>query len=167
MLDGRPLVDVHLHAARLPTLKRAWRQWAHDFGGQEILGQVHDTAGTVIPKAFDAQLAGQGVDIALLLREYSDDVLRDLPRLDIVLAHDGRGWRYDAAAFLALSNERVWIELSGYHPRACPSTTPSTTAPGSPDGRSSVPTGRACRASRRMPAPSPPCAAARTPPFSC
>lgn len=31
MLDGRPLVDAHLHAARLPTLKPAWRQWARDF----------------------------------------------------------------------------------------------------------------------------------------
>ena len=220
MLDGRPLVDVHLHAARLPTLKPAWRQWAHDFGGQEIVGQVYDPAGTVIPKAFDAHLAGQGVDIALLLCEYSPkvtgiqpiedllpltahnpgrlklianlnphlhypvrdeltrqlglgavalkihpvhagapvneralypayeicqsagipivvhcgtstfpgsdntladpvlvgDVLRDFPRLDVVLAHGGRGWWYDAAAFLALSSERVWIELSGLPP---------------------------------------------------
>ena len=28
----------------------------------------------------------------------------------------GRGWWYDAAAFLALSDERVWIELSGLPP---------------------------------------------------
>jgi uncharacterized protein len=33
-----------------------------------------------------------------------------------VLAHGGRGWWYDAAAVLALSNERVWIELSGLPP---------------------------------------------------
>ncbi len=45
-----------------------------------------------------------------------DDVLRDFRRLDWVLAHGGRGWWYDAAAFLALSNERVWIELSGLPP---------------------------------------------------
>jgi predicted TIM-barrel fold metal-dependent hydrolase len=45
-----------------------------------------------------------------------DDVLRDFPRLDVVLAHGGRGWWYDAAAFLALANERVWIELSGLPP---------------------------------------------------
>ena len=45
-----------------------------------------------------------------------DDVLRDFRELDIVLAHGGRGWWYDAAAFLALSNERVWIELSGLPP---------------------------------------------------
>ena len=45
-----------------------------------------------------------------------DDVLRDFRALHLVLAHGGRGWWYDAAAFLALSNERVWIELSGLPP---------------------------------------------------
>lgn len=220
MLDGRPLVDAHLHAARLPTLKPAWRQWAHDFGDRDVLERVYDRHGTVDPAAFDGHLADHGVDIALLLCEYSpkttgiqpiedllpltahnpdrlrivanlnphlhypvgeeltrqldlgavalkihpvhagapvndralypayevcqsagvpvlvhcgtssfpgssnaladpvllDDVLRDFPRLDVVLAHGGRGWWYDAAAFLALSNEHVWIELSGLPP---------------------------------------------------
>ena len=207
MLDGRPLIDVHLHAARLPTLKPSWTQWAHDFGDREVLDRVYDEAGTVVPAEFDAYLAGEGVDTALLLAEYSpkatgiqpvedllpltaynpdriklianinphlhypvdeelerqlglgavalkihpvhgglrrpttgrcipayeicqsaglpvvvhcgtstfpgssnaladpvllDDVLRDFRRLDVVLAHGGRGWWYDAAAFLAL-----------------------------------------------------------------
>jgi predicted TIM-barrel fold metal-dependent hydrolase len=220
MLDGRPLVDVHLHAARLPTLKPAWRQWAHDFGGTAVLERVYDAEGTVDPVRFDAYLQEEGVDIALVLAEYSpkatgiqpiedllpltahnpgrvlaianvnphlhypvdeelqrqidlgavackihpvhagvaandrslypayelcqsagiplvvhcgtstfpgssnsfadpihlDDVLRDFRRLNIALAHGGRGWWYDAAAFMALSNERVWIELSGLPP---------------------------------------------------
>ena len=220
MLDGRPLIDVHLHAARLPTLKPAWQQWAHDFGDRSILGEVYDAGGTVRPAAFDSYLAAQGVDVALLMCEYSpkvtgiqpiedvlplarcnparlklianvnphlhypaeeelerqlslgavalkihpvhagaavndralyrcyeicqdagvpvvvhcgtstfpgsantfadpillDDVLRDFRRLSVVLAHGGRGWWYDAAAFLALSGERVWIELSGLPP---------------------------------------------------
>ena len=37
-------------------------------------------------------------------------------RLDVVLAHGGRGWWYDAAAFMALTNPHVWIELSGLPP---------------------------------------------------
>jgi len=41
-----------------------------------------------------------------------EEVLRDFRSLNLVLAHGGRGWWYDAAAFLALSDERVWIELS-------------------------------------------------------
>ena len=223
MLDGRPLVDVHLHAARLPTLKQAWRTWAQDFGDSGVLGGVYDAEGTVDPARFDAYLAAEGVDIALLFAEYSpkvtgiqpvedllpltahsdrmrlvanvnphlhypveeelgrqldlgavackihpvhagfpandrsmypayglcqetgiplvvhcgtstfpgsmnayadpillDDVLRDFRSLNVVLAHGGRGWWYDAAAFLALSHERVWIELSGLPPSRLP-----------------------------------------------
>jgi predicted TIM-barrel fold metal-dependent hydrolase len=224
MLDGRPLVDAHLHAARLPTLKPAWRQWAEDFGDPSVRDQVYDAAGTIDPARFDSYLASEGVDVALLLAEYSpkttgiqpiedllplaaynpdrvklvaninphlhypvdeelqrqldlgaiackihpvhagvapdnrwlypayelcqsanvpvivhcgsssfpgssnrfadpvllDDVLHDFRTLTVVLAHGGRGWWYDAAAFLALSNERVWIELSGLPPSRLP-----------------------------------------------
>ncbi len=220
MLDGRALIDVHLHAARLPTLKPAWKAWAHDFGDREMLDRIYDATGTIDPARFDAHLAAEGVDVALLLSEYSpkvtgtqpiedllpltahnparikaianinphlhypveeelqrqldlgavacklhpvhagiaandrtlypayevcqaagiplvvhcgtstfpgsankyadpillDDVLRDFRALHIALAHGGRGWWYDAAAFMALSNERVWIELSGLPP---------------------------------------------------
>jgi predicted TIM-barrel fold metal-dependent hydrolase len=220
MLDGRPLIDVHLHAARLPSLKPAWQQWAHDFGDTALLETVYDADGTLVPERFAAFLGGEGVDIALLLAEYSpkvtgiqpiedllpitaasrdriklvaninphyhypvdeelarqlqhgavalkihpvhagvaannrslypayemcqaagipvvvhcgtstfpgssnsfadpvliDDLLRDFRRLDVVLAHGGRGWWYDAAAFMALSGDRVWIELSGLPP---------------------------------------------------
>ena len=47
-------------------------------------------------------------------------VVRDFPTLDVVLAHGGRGWWYDAAAFMALSNPHVWIELSGLPPKRLP-----------------------------------------------
>ena len=219
MIDDRVLVDAHVHAARLPTLKPAWLQWARDFGDAEVFSTVYDEHGRIIPDAFDRYLAGEGVDAALLLSEYSpkttgiqpvedllpltdhggpgrlvaninphlhypvdaevrrqaalgavavklhpvhagvaandralypayeacqqldlplivhcgtstfpgssnryadpillDDVLRDFGSLQVVLAHGGRGWWYDAAAFLALSNPRVWIELSGLPP---------------------------------------------------
>jgi predicted TIM-barrel fold metal-dependent hydrolase len=215
MLDGRPLIDVHLHPARLGGLKLPWSVWMqnHDPAQVEAL-YVGDA---VDPARFDALLASEGVDVAVALAEYSpkvtgiqavedmaalagprvrfagnvnphlhypveeeltrqldlgavalkvhpvhggfpvndramypayavcqergvpvvvhcgtstfpgamnqfgdpvllDDVLRDFRRLDVVLAHGGRGWWYDAAAFLALSNERVWIELSGLPP---------------------------------------------------
>lgn len=220
MIDGLPLVDVHLHVARLPTLKKAWKDWADDFGDAGAIGQVYDADGTADPARLDAYLAAEGVDVALLMTEYSpkatgiqpiedvlplagrnpqrirviasvnphlhypldeevqrqldlgavalkvhpvhagfaandramypayelcqqagiplvvhcgtsvfpgssnkfadpvylDDVLRDFRRLDVVLAHGGRGWWYDAAAFMALTSERVWIELSGLPP---------------------------------------------------
>jgi len=220
MLDGFPLIDVHLHAASLSTLKAAWKVWAQGFGNPDATARVYDADGRVMPAAFDSYLAAEGVDVALLLSEYSpkvtgmqviedllpvrdfnpdrikiaanvnphlhypvadelrrqldlgavalkihpvhagfaandpamypayevcqavgvplvvhcgtstfpgssnkfadpvllDDVLRDFRQLNVVLAHGGRGWWYDAAAFLALSNSRVWIELSGLPP---------------------------------------------------
>jgi predicted TIM-barrel fold metal-dependent hydrolase len=208
----------------LPTLKPAWRVWAQDFGDASVLREVYDADGTPVPERFGALLSAEGVDIALLLAEYSpkvtgvqsfddllpltkhdpvrlravanvnphlhypaaaelerqldlgavalkvhpvhggfaandrqlygayevcrargvpvvvhcgtstfpgstnalgdpallDDVLRDFPDLTVVLAHGGRGWWYDAAAFLALSRPNVWIELSGLPPRRLP-----------------------------------------------
>ena len=224
MLDGRLLVDAHIHAARLPTLKPAWHVWAQDFGDRAILDRVYDADGAVVPERFVELLDAEHVDIALLLCEYSpkvtgvqpiedllplvkhdpqrlrpianlnphlhypvaeelerqldlgavalkihpvhggfpandralypayelcrsrgvpivvhcgtssfpgstngfadpvllDEVLRDFPTLNVVLAHGGRGWWYDAAAFLALSRGTVWIELSGLPPRRLP-----------------------------------------------
>jgi predicted TIM-barrel fold metal-dependent hydrolase len=220
MLDGHPLIDVHLHPARRSTVKVGWEEWVRDFGTGDAVARLYEADGTVSPARFDAYLAENGVDIALLLPEYSprvtgiqavedmlplaaynpdrvkiaaninpnvhypvdeelqrqlglgaialkvhpvharaaandralypayeicqaagipvvvhcgtstfpgasntfadpvvlDDVLRDFRRLNVVLAHGGRGWWYDAAAFMALSNERVWIELSGLPP---------------------------------------------------
>ena len=46
--------------------------------------------------------------------------VRDFPTLDVVLAHGGRGWWYDAAAFMALLYPTVWIELSGLPPKRLP-----------------------------------------------
>lgn len=224
MLDGRPLVDAHVHAARLPTLKPAWRVWADQFGDAAVLKEVYSDTGTVSPDRFDAYLAGQGVDVALLLAEYSpkvtgiqpvedllpltnhpgdrcrlvanvnphlhypvkaelarqaglgaiackihpvhggfepadrmlypayswceergmpvivhcgtstfsgsvnafgapvllDPVFRDFPDLTVVLAHGGRGWWYDQAAFLAVMRPNVWLEVSGLPPARLP-----------------------------------------------
>jgi uncharacterized protein len=220
MLDGFQLIDAHLHAARKTTLKLPWDTWVQGFADRDVMYRLYDSAGAVIPAAFDAMLAGEGVDTGLLMSEYSpkvtgmqpvedmlaiagfnpdrvkvianvnphyhypvdeevrrqlalgavalkvhpvhagvaandrmlypayeacqaagvpvvvhcgtstfpgssnafgdpvalDDVLRDFRSLTLVLAHGGRGWWYDAAAFLALSHERVWIELSGLPP---------------------------------------------------
>ncbi|MBA3798093.1 MAG: amidohydrolase [Geodermatophilaceae bacterium] len=49
-----------------------------------------------------------------------DDLLRDFPDLKLVLAHGGRGWWYDAAAFLALTYPNVWIDLAGLPPQRLP-----------------------------------------------
>ena len=73
MLDGKMLIDAHLHPARLPTLKPAWTDWARQFG-QPGWQDVYDEEGMVIPGAFDALLESEGVDRAILLCEYSPRV---------------------------------------------------------------------------------------------
>jgi predicted TIM-barrel fold metal-dependent hydrolase len=49
-----------------------------------------------------------------------DPVLRDFPDLTVVLAHGGRGWWYDQAAFLALMRPTTWLEVSGLPPQRLP-----------------------------------------------
>jgi predicted TIM-barrel fold metal-dependent hydrolase len=221
LIDGIPLIDAHVHAARLPTVKPSLEEWTGHFrGGVADLLELYDDEGTLVPELFDGYLAKEGVDVAILFSEYSpkstgiqpvedlvpildhnphrfklmanlnphlhyplleelkrqmgfgavglkihpvhggfapndrmlypaysfceaeglpvvfhcgtsvfagstnryadpaliEDVARDFPELTIVLAHGGRGWWYDAAAFMALMRTNVWIEISGLPP---------------------------------------------------
>jgi uncharacterized protein len=224
VIDGRLLVDAHVHVARLPTLSLDWQEWVRTFGDGVPIGELFDGDGTPRPAAIDDHFARQGADHVLLFTEYSpkvtgvqpiedvlalaaanpvrfrpvanlnphlhypvarelarqvglgavalkihpvhggfeardrmlypayawaeerglpvivhtgtstfsgsvnscadpvllDDVFRDFPGLTVVLAHGGRGWWYDAAAFLALSRPNVWLEVSGLPPQRLP-----------------------------------------------
>ncbi len=224
MFDGMPVVDVHVHAARLPTVRPERPAWA-PFG---LPPGLYDEAGSVVPAAFDDLLEASGIDVALLLCEYSpkvtgvqpiednlalvahnpqrfrtfaalnphyhfpvrDELARQLdlgavalkihpvhagcspddaalwpayalceargipvvvhcgtstfpgadnrfadpapidrlshhfPGVHWLLAHAGRGWWYQAAAFIALSRPNVWLELSGLPPHRLPSYFP-------------------------------------------
>jgi uncharacterized protein len=71
MLDGMPLVDAHVHAPRLSTLKPAWREWAHEFGARYDWRSAYDAAGDPVPARLDELLESEGVDRALLFCEYS------------------------------------------------------------------------------------------------
>lgn len=223
MIDGTPVVDVHVHAARIPTLKVAPGRWKPPFATGVPYDDLHDD-GRVHPGRFDAYFAAEGVDVVLLMAEYSpkvtglqtiedmlpivehnpdrfrviaalnphfhfplvaelerqldlgavalkihpvhgghppnvrdlypvyhvceergipvvfhcgtstfpgavnrfgdpaplDDVAGRFPDLSILLAHGGRGWWYDAAAFLAQAHANVWLELSGLPPQKLP-----------------------------------------------
>ncbi len=48
------------------------------------------------------------------------DVVCDFPDCTFVLAHGGRGWSFDTAAFLALGYDNVWIDLAGLPPHRLP-----------------------------------------------
>lgn len=220
MIEGIPVIDVHMHAAARATLKVPWEDWCPAFASGLGVDALYRDDGTVDPASFHAHLDEQGVDYALLMAEYSpkvtgtqsvedllalvahdptrvgfigsinphlhwpvvaeldrqrelgaraiklhpvhqgfdvatrelfplyasceergvpivvhagtsnfagamnrfadpttiDDVARTFPGLTILLAHGGRGWWYDAAAFLVRAHANVWIELSGLPP---------------------------------------------------
>ena len=224
MLDGRPLVDAHVHVAKLPTLSRDWQDWVTTFGAGIPIADLYDGGGVPRPAAIEAHFAAEGADHVLLFTEHSpkstgiqpiedvlplvaynparfhavaninphlhypvkaelarqaglgaiackihpvhggfgpadrmlypayswceergmpvivhcgtstfsgsvnafgapvllDPVLRDFPDLTVVLAHGGRGWWYDQAAFLALMRPNVWLEVSGLPPARLP-----------------------------------------------
>lgn len=71
MLDGRPLVDAHVHVPRLATLKPAWLEWADRFSGPHDWRRAYDADGDPVPARLDELLDEQGVDRALLFCEYS------------------------------------------------------------------------------------------------
>jgi len=224
VLDGRLLVDAHVHVARLPTLSADWQNWVATFGSGAGVGDLFDASGAPRPAALDAYFAAEGADHVLLFSEYSpkstgiqpiedvlpvvaqnpvrfrpvaninphlhypvkaelarqvslgaiackihpvhggfepadrmlypayalceehaipvivhcgtstfagsvnaygepallDPVFRDFPDLTVVLAHGGRGWWYDQAAFLALMRPNIWLEVSGLPPARLP-----------------------------------------------
>lgn len=224
MIDGRLVVDAHVHAPRLDTLKPAWLDWADAFSGEQPWRSAYDGDGRVDPARFDALLQAQGVDHALLFCEYSPratgiqpfehllpilehnprrfrlvanlnphlhfplldeldrqlehgavalklhpvhggfdpgdkelypvyarcaelglpvifhsgtssfpgsrtrfgnpelllDVIDYFTDLNFVFAHGGRGWWYDAAAFMAQSKKNVWLDLAGLPPKKLP-----------------------------------------------
>jgi len=224
VLDGRLLVDAHVHVARLPTLSADWQNWVATFGSGAGVCDLFDASGAPRPAALDAYFAAEGADHVLLFSEYSpkstgiqpiedvlpvvaqnparfrpvaninphlhypvkaelarqvslgaiackihpvhggfepadrmlypayalceehaipvivhcgtstfagsvnaygepallDPVFRDFPDLTVVLAHGGRGWWYDQAAFLALMRPNIWLEVSGLPPARLP-----------------------------------------------
>ena len=54
-----------------------------------------------------------------------DDVAVDFPTLPLVLAHGGRGYWYDACAFLARHHPNVYIDVTGLVPERLPSHFPA------------------------------------------
>lgn len=70
MLDGRPLVDAHVHVPRLNTLKPAWLEWADQFSRGHDWRSAYDS-GVPSPAGLDSLLEREGVDRALLFCEYS------------------------------------------------------------------------------------------------
>jgi uncharacterized protein len=83
MLDGRPLIDAHQHPVRLPTVKRAWLDWAKRYG-QPGWREAYDNEGAIVPQAFDDLMRAEGVDHALVICEYSPKATGMQPAEDLL-----------------------------------------------------------------------------------
>lgn len=84
MIDNIPLIDAHVHAARLPTLRESWKDWSERYGRNVPLTELYDEQGTIVPAKLDAYFERQGVDVALVLAEYSPKVTGIQPIEDLV-----------------------------------------------------------------------------------
>jgi hypothetical protein len=74
VIDGIPLIDAHVHAASLGGLRVPWKDWTGGFSSGESTRALYDNEGLVVPERFHAFLEQEGVDLALVLAEYSPRV---------------------------------------------------------------------------------------------
>ena len=70
MLDGRLLVDAHVHVARLPTLSADWQNWVATFGSGIPVAYQPGRQLTGVEAVIDKDRAS-----ALLARDVSADLL--------------------------------------------------------------------------------------------
>jgi predicted TIM-barrel fold metal-dependent hydrolase len=71
MLDGDLLVDAHVHAATLSSVRPSWLEWAEPFSRAHNWRAAYDENGDPAPAALDALFESEGVDRVLLFCEYS------------------------------------------------------------------------------------------------
>ncbi len=84
MLDGRLLVDAHVHVAKLPTLSADWQSWVTTFGPGIPLDELYDSGGMPRPAAIDAHFASEGADHVLLFAEHSPKATGIQPIEDVL-----------------------------------------------------------------------------------
>jgi uncharacterized protein len=78
------LIDAHVHVPRLSTVSAAWYQWAEDYSKDEPWRDVFGPDGDPVPARFNALMAAQGVDTALLFAEYSPRATGVQPAEDLL-----------------------------------------------------------------------------------
>ncbi len=95
MIDGRTVVDAHMHVPRLSTVTPAWLQWAVDYGQDSPWRRVFGADGDPVPARLDALLEAEGVDVALLFAEYSPRATGIQPVEDLlpIIAHNPARFR--------------------------------------------------------------------------
>lgn len=104
MIDGIPLIDAHLHCGPFSSVRPVVREWAASFKAEVPLESLLDGAGDLVVERFDTYLKSEGVETAILVPEYSPNVvgIQTVEDLSPLLDHDPKLFR-----FLANLNPRL------------------------------------------------------------
>lgn len=96
MIRGLPLIDAHVHVPRLNRLPPAWFDWFRRYGQGVPLEALYDGEGRPLPEALDRYFEAEGVDVVLLLPEYSPRTVGVHPyeELQPLLRHNPRRFRF-------------------------------------------------------------------------
>ena len=117
MIDGRAVVDAHMHVPKLSTVSPAWLQWAIDFGRDSPWRSVFGVDGIPVPARLDALLDAEGVDAALLFAEYSPRTTGIQPVEDLLplIAHNPGRFRLVANVNPELHQPPVALKIHPVH----------------------------------------------------
>ena len=103
------VVDAHVHAPRLSTLKPSWLEWAEQFSGTHDWRSAYDADGVPVPSKLDALMAAEGVDRVLLFCEYSPRATGIQP-----IEHNLPIYEYNPVRFRLVANVNPYL----HHPVA-------------------------------------------------
>jgi len=109
VIDGRTVVDAHVHAPRLETLKPSWLEWAEQFSGPHDWRSAYDDDGVPVPSKLDALMESEGVDRVLLFCEYSPRATGIQP-----IEHNLPIYEYNPVRFRLVANVNPYL----HHPVA-------------------------------------------------
>ncbi len=84
MIEDTPVVDVHQHVVRVDSLKMSWATWAPTRVSGVPVEAIYRDDGTVNPPRYLSYLDEEGIDVALLMAEYSPRVTGIQPIEDML-----------------------------------------------------------------------------------
>jgi hypothetical protein len=119
-----PSLDVHLEAMLERLVGegfkglKLWPSYQHFYPNQPSLYPLYAAAQRLdVPITFHVGTSVfEGVKLKYCDPIYLDEVAVDFPRLNLIMAHAGRGFWYDKAFTLAKLHNNIFLEISGLPP---------------------------------------------------
>lgn len=108
MIRGLTIVDAHVHLPLLKGLPAFWFEWQQKLGGRIPLTSLYNQEGDPIPELVDTYFEAEGVDVVIILPEYSPRTVGTHPFEKVlpVIEYNPRRFR-----FLANLNPHIHYPL--------------------------------------------------------